>query len=70
MCRLCLEEEETSFHVMAECPALARPRLEVFGTPFQRTPLQWTTKQVVSFVREASIDGLLDPAGLYGSNAE
>jgi len=23
-CRLCLEDEETSFHVMAECPALAR----------------------------------------------
>ena len=65
-CRLCLEEEESSFHIMAECPALARPRHQVFGQAFQNTPLQWSTKKVVSFVREASIDNLLDPAGLYG----
>ena len=65
-CRLCLEDTETSFHVMAECPALARERLEVFGTPFQSTPLRWSTRQVVSFVRETSINSLLDPAELYG----
>ena len=65
-CRLCLEDEETSLHIMAECPALARVRQQVFGTPFQSTPLQWSTKEIVSFVREASIDSLLDPANIYG----
>ncbi|MEO0337460.1 MAG: ribonuclease H family protein, partial [Pseudomonadota bacterium] len=66
-CRLCLEDEETSFHCIAECPALARPRQEIFGTPFQTTPLQWSVTQVVSFVRETSIDSLLDPANIYGT---
>ena len=65
-CRLCMEDEETSFHIMAECPALARVRMEILGRPFLGTPLQWSTMKVVSFVREASIDSLLDPAGLYG----
>ena len=68
-CRFCMEDEETSFHCIAECPALARPRQEIFGTPFQTTPLQWTIRQVVSFVCETSIDSLLDPANIYG-NAE
>ena len=33
-CRLCLEDEETSFHVIAECPALARQRQQTFGKCF------------------------------------
>ena len=66
-CRLCLEDEESTFHIMAECPALARARQEIFGIPFQRIPLQWSVKQVVSFVRETPIDSLLDPANIYGA---
>ena len=31
-CRLCLEDTETSFHIVAECPALAEPRLRTLGT--------------------------------------
>jgi hypothetical protein len=29
-CRLCMEESETAQHVMCECPAVARNRLERF----------------------------------------
>ena len=32
--RLCLEDTKTSFLIVAECPALAEPRLRTFGTVF------------------------------------
>ena len=32
-CRLCLEEEESSFHVIAECPATQSVRTRVFELP-------------------------------------
>jgi len=57
-CRLCLEDEESSFHIFAECPALARLRQMCFGCPVQSAPLIWSTRQVVSFLREAQIDFL------------
>ncbi len=60
-CRLCLEEDETSFHIIAECPALALTRLMVFGTHIQSNPLTWSTSQVLRFLREANIEHLLDP---------
>lgn len=66
-CRLCLEDEETSFHIVAECPALAEPRLLTFGTCFQKPPLQWTTKETASFIKKASIGSLLDPTEILGS---
>ncbi len=33
LCRSCGEDEETSHHVVAECPAFASIRLRVLGTP-------------------------------------
>ena len=65
-CRLCLEDDETSIHVIAECPALAEARLRCFGQAFRTTPLQWTSKEVASFISEASIGFLLDPTDLLG----
>ncbi len=38
-CRLCWEEEETTFHLIDKCPAIAWTQLKVFGMPFQSTPL-------------------------------
>ena len=56
-CRLCDEgSEETSFHVMAECPVLAVIRLQIFGAPTLELPLSWSKSQLVGFLREASID--------------
>jgi hypothetical protein len=33
-CRMCMEESETTQHVMCECPAIAGIRLERFGKGF------------------------------------
>ena len=66
-CRLCLEDEETSFHIVAECPALAEPRLRVFGTLcLDAQALQWSSREIASFIREASISSLLDPTEVLG----
>ena len=56
MCRLCDEDEETSFHIMAECSVLATIRLAHFGHPVLSVPLKWSKSRVVGFLREASID--------------
>ena len=60
-CRLCMEDDESSFHILAECPALAWLRQQTFGTHFweQGNPPPWTLDQVVRFLREASSDFLL-----------
>ena len=34
LCRLCWEEEETGWHIMGECPAIARERFKFLGLCF------------------------------------
>jgi hypothetical protein len=51
-CRLCMEESETAQHVMCECPAVARIRLERFGKGFM-------SPQTVKNLRPKSILGFL-----------
>ncbi len=60
-CRLCMEDDESSYHVVAECPALAVQRQMIFGKTFLAQPLLWSIKRLTSFVLEASIGSLLDP---------
>jgi ribonuclease HI len=69
-CRLCEggddDDEESTFHVVAECPALAAKRLKHFGTHCLQQPLIWTHK-MTAFLREESIGLLLnqgDPENL------
>ena len=57
-CRLCMEDEESSFHILAECPALAAARLSNFGLHAQDSSPLWVPSQVISFLREANIDFL------------
>jgi ribonuclease HI len=55
-CRFCMEEEdESSFHVFAECPSFARIRLSIFGHHTLVAPLQWSGSQLVSYLRETDI---------------
>lgn len=58
-CRLCMEDEESSFHIVAECPALAGFRREIFGYPTLASPLVWSN-QMRTFLRGRSIVQLLD----------
>ena len=62
-CRLCLEEEESSFHMIAECPATQSIRSKVFELPIPTTlpnPPEWTVIQVISFLKESSVGNMLD----------
>ena len=62
-CRLCSEEEESSFHVIAECPAMECYRSSAFKLPPPITipnPPEWTVTQVVKFIRTSPIGEMLD----------
>ena len=62
-CRLCCEDEESSFHVIAECPATETVRKKVFmlyNTSTLSNPPAWTISQVIRFLKESQIDDLLD----------
>ena len=62
-CRLCLEEEESSFHVIAECPAMQIHRSEVFKLSIPKNlpnPPDWTVSQVEKFLKVSPIGKMLD----------
>ncbi len=62
-CRLCLEDEETSWHLMAECPALWKSRQETFQQTFLEPPPEWKVYQIPQFVLRAQIGDLLKAQG-------
>lgn len=56
-CRLCGEDEETSFHVLIECPALKWARFAVFGREYLDIPDKnswkgWKVRELVTFARQ------------------
>jgi len=59
-CRLCLEEEESSFHVIAECPVLQTARWNNFHLTTLQNPPVWSIQQVTRFLKETTIGDLLD----------
>ena len=60
-CRLCQEDEESSYHVIAECPAMQYFRRKIFQTPtLLPDPLVWSVMQVTRFLRESPIGDMLD----------
>ena len=64
-CPLCLEDTETSWHVVWECPAIARIRREVFGYDYfvhSVHNLNWQPKGILKILRGEPQD-LLAPRG-------
>ena len=58
-CRMCLKEDETSFHVIAECEALWRTRRYIFLKSQLSYAPNWTVCQVTRFLKESPIGELL-----------
>ena len=62
-CRLCRQDEESSFHVIAECPAMQTLRTGVFKLPTPTTlpnPPEWTVSQVEKFLKVLPVGDMLD----------
>ena len=62
-CRLCEEEEESSFHVIAECPATQIYRSGAFQLPIPTilsNPPKWEVSQVDKFLKESPVGEMLD----------
>ena len=65
-CRLCLEEDETVHHIVADCPALAAPRFELFGVPYSIQTNQvfpWCQVKLLIFLKRPEVRDLLVPRG-------
>ena len=45
-----MEDDESAWHVLAECPALWQNRIDVFDVPFLQQVPSWTTTQLVQFI--------------------
>ena len=62
-CRLCQEDEESSYHVIAECPALQAYRGKIFQLSNPTTlpdPPVWSVMQISKFLRESPVGDMLD----------
>ena len=54
-CRFCEEEEETSWHLIGECPSFWRKRWESFGAVDLEFPPVWKIHQFQSFLRKVKM---------------
>ena len=60
-CRFCLEEEETSAHLILTCPRFWYARMECFNdTILEETP-DWKVKQLLKFLKKVKMKELLNP---------
>ena len=57
LCRFCLEDDESAWHIIGECPALTSVRRDSFQTilGILENPPQWKTTQFLSFLRNAKL---------------
>ena len=61
LCRVGCKVDETSWHIVCECPAFWQLRAEVFNTYHDiRSPLKWSAKQIMKLVRNTQIIDLLE----------
>lgn len=59
-CRFCLEEDETSEHLLCECEATARQRLYHFGRAFMDPSdvAKLSARTILGFIKSLKIEGL------------
>ena len=60
--RLCPEEIEDAWHLIADCPALMTRRRVIFSQEFLQPDPPWTVSQVVRFISLNQMNRLLSPA--------
>ena len=63
-CRFCQWEDETSWHLITECPAFWRSRMDIFGHSLLDENPEWKVFQLFKFIKKIKMDELLNP----GSN--
>ena len=60
LCREGCKVDETSWHIICECPAFWKLRAEVFNTYHEiSAPLEWSVKQLMTLVRNPQVIKLL-----------
>ena len=59
-CRLCMEDEETSWHIIADCPALLRTRQKIFHKNLLQEPIRWKVHQINNFIGNTIIGDMLE----------
>ncbi len=63
-CRLCLEDEETTWHIAAECPAIVSHRVDAFKCRYVTQDHMfptWTVQAVVGFLTVPTIAAIFSP---------
>ena len=65
-CRFCGDEEETSSHVINNCPRLSKKRMDYFRTPMgtEVTP-NWKPEQLAAFLSDPIISEMEVPEWEY-----
>ena len=58
LCRLCQNEEETSWHIIGACDALANIRADIFQQHWMDDPPSWDVEQLTKFLQQTPIRDL------------
>ena len=59
-CRLCLEDDESFWHLISECPALWKLRRDIFHWYFPPDVFEWKVYQILKFVENPQIRELMN----------
>ena len=65
-CRFCEREEETSSHIINDCPRLAEKRMDTFKTSMgSKVTPNWKPEQLAAFLSDPSISEMEVPEWEY-----
>ena len=54
-CRLCLEGEESTWHIFTDCPAFWSERKDIFHKPFLKKIEKWTPNQFITYTKRCRL---------------